>query len=251
MAYNTADIRRFLIQSLSDDEFTALCFDDFRDVHEQLSAGMTRGQKVQLLLDYCERRGKMTELLAVIRDREAPEEKAATGRPAAQESGSRSVKVRVDGENNTVTTAAGDVNISNVYNHFTGGEPQPVARSPLAQEASLAEKPAPTGLVGPPDPSKVKMLRQKLGRLTALQHSLRDLGVELDRGTLETGRYTRLAATLRQERSEILFEFASAIQASAEAELAALIENALASEEDSFPSQLLLQLNAWIDQGSA
>jgi S1-C subfamily serine protease len=63
---HTADIRQFLIDSFSDEELTTLCFDHFRPVYGNFSTGMSKGQKIQLLLDYCTRRDKMPELLDVL-----------------------------------------------------------------------------------------------------------------------------------------------------------------------------------------
>ncbi|MCB0163560.1 MAG: toll/interleukin-1 receptor domain-containing protein [Anaerolineae bacterium] len=68
MAYNSANIRKLLQNALSDEEFTSLCFDYFRSVYDQFSAGMSRLQKTQRLLEYCERQGKFNELLAYVRE---------------------------------------------------------------------------------------------------------------------------------------------------------------------------------------
>ncbi len=66
MDYNTADIREFLMQALSDDDLKALCFDYFRGVHDDFTAGMTRGQRVHLLIEYCERHGVTPNLMAAL-----------------------------------------------------------------------------------------------------------------------------------------------------------------------------------------
>jgi hypothetical protein len=67
--WNTAAIRDLLIAAFSDEELTPLCFDHFRPVYENLSTGMTKGQKIQLLLDYCVRQQGLEELLKRIKER--------------------------------------------------------------------------------------------------------------------------------------------------------------------------------------
>lgn len=66
MDYNTAEIREFLTRYFNGEELETLCFDYFRDVYDNLTGGMTKGQMVQLLLEYCERRGAMSHLLAAL-----------------------------------------------------------------------------------------------------------------------------------------------------------------------------------------
>jgi formylglycine-generating enzyme required for sulfatase activity len=63
---STADIRQFLTEFFSDEELATLCFDYFRDVYDDFAAGMTKGQKIQLVLERCERRGVLPNLLAAI-----------------------------------------------------------------------------------------------------------------------------------------------------------------------------------------
>ena len=62
----TAEIRRFLVEFFSDDELATLCFDYFRDVYDDFASSMTKGQKIQLLIERCERRGILSNLLAAI-----------------------------------------------------------------------------------------------------------------------------------------------------------------------------------------
>ncbi|MCB9078741.1 MAG: toll/interleukin-1 receptor domain-containing protein [Anaerolineaceae bacterium] len=68
MAYNSAEIRKLLQNALGEDEFMSLCYDYFRPVYDQFSAGMGRLQKTQRLLEYCERQDKFDELLAHVRE---------------------------------------------------------------------------------------------------------------------------------------------------------------------------------------
>jgi len=70
---STADIRKFLVESLNDEELSTLCFDYFRDVYNDFASGMIKGQKIQLLIERCERRGVFSNLLAAIQ-RARPEQ---------------------------------------------------------------------------------------------------------------------------------------------------------------------------------
>ncbi len=63
---DTADIRPYLTSTYSDEEITVLCADYFRDVADNFAAGMTKGQKIQLLLDHCQRRDAIPNLLAAL-----------------------------------------------------------------------------------------------------------------------------------------------------------------------------------------
>jgi hypothetical protein len=65
-AFNTAAVRELLMAAFSDEELATFCFDNFRPVYEEFVAGMSRTQKVQLLVAYCERRGEMAKLLAQV-----------------------------------------------------------------------------------------------------------------------------------------------------------------------------------------
>ncbi len=67
--WSTAAIRELLTAAFSDDELTTLCFDHFRPVYQEFSAGMSFGQKIQRLLDYGERYQQVEKLLAIVRER--------------------------------------------------------------------------------------------------------------------------------------------------------------------------------------
>ncbi len=62
----TTAIRSYLTTAYSDDELTVLCADYFRDVADTFAAGMTKPQKIQLLLDYCQRRELLPSLLTAL-----------------------------------------------------------------------------------------------------------------------------------------------------------------------------------------
>ena len=68
MTLNTASIRDLLTAAFSDEELTTLCFDHFRSVYDNFSGGMNKGQKIQLLLDYCARRDRFSQLLQLVRE---------------------------------------------------------------------------------------------------------------------------------------------------------------------------------------
>ena len=67
--YNTKAVRDLLTTALDDEGLTALCYDHFSPVYDDLSAGMGKRQKIQRLLDYCERHVQMEKLLSLIEER--------------------------------------------------------------------------------------------------------------------------------------------------------------------------------------
>jgi formylglycine-generating enzyme len=70
---DNADIRQYLTSAYSDEELTTLCADYFRDVYDNFTTGMTKAAKIQLVLDYCQRRELMPNLLAAL-ERDRPEQ---------------------------------------------------------------------------------------------------------------------------------------------------------------------------------
>ena len=67
MTPTTADIRRFLVNTFSDEDLKTLCFDYFRDVYDDFTTGMTKGQMIQLLIERCVRRDALANLEAALR----------------------------------------------------------------------------------------------------------------------------------------------------------------------------------------
>jgi hypothetical protein len=65
--WNTAALRDLLTAAFSDEELTTLCFDTFRTIYEDFAAGMSKGQKIQRVLDYCIRYEQVEGLLAAVR----------------------------------------------------------------------------------------------------------------------------------------------------------------------------------------
>jgi len=62
----TAHIRQFLSEAFSDEDLSTLCFDYFPDVYDDFAAGMTKGQKLRLLIEYCQRREIIPNLLVAV-----------------------------------------------------------------------------------------------------------------------------------------------------------------------------------------
>ena len=54
--YNAAAIRDLLNTTFSDEEIAVLSFDYFPSVYDNFASGMSKGQKIQQLIDYCRRR---------------------------------------------------------------------------------------------------------------------------------------------------------------------------------------------------
>lgn len=72
MTASLADIHRYLIESYNDEELTTLCFYHFLDVYRNFADGMSLNRKAMQLVDYCQRRERIPELLAILL-RERPE----------------------------------------------------------------------------------------------------------------------------------------------------------------------------------
>ena len=54
--------------AFDDQELTIFCYDFFRRAHDRFTVGMTKPQKVQLLLEECEKQGRMETLLAHVEE---------------------------------------------------------------------------------------------------------------------------------------------------------------------------------------
>lgn len=63
---SNADIRKFISSDFSDSELETLCFDYFPEVSEEFTIGMTKSQKVLLLIGYCHRRDLIANLMAAL-----------------------------------------------------------------------------------------------------------------------------------------------------------------------------------------
>lgn len=61
--YNTDAIREMVLAALSAEEIDQLIFDHFREVNDRLSDSMTQSQRVQELLSYLTRTGRIHEII--------------------------------------------------------------------------------------------------------------------------------------------------------------------------------------------
>ena len=68
LEYNTAEVRKLIVEAFSDEELRAFCFDNFPPVYAQISDAITKTMVAQLLIEYCSRYGKMKPLLDMVRD---------------------------------------------------------------------------------------------------------------------------------------------------------------------------------------
>lgn len=68
MHYDTAKIRQFLTERFNDTELRIFCFDYFLDVNHDFTDSMTKSQKIQLLLEHCQkdRERRVPNLLAAL-----------------------------------------------------------------------------------------------------------------------------------------------------------------------------------------
>lgn len=65
--YSSSFIRKVIIDSFSDSEVEALCFDFFPEVSHEFSRGMGKTEKIQILLDYCQRKDYLYKLVEAIK----------------------------------------------------------------------------------------------------------------------------------------------------------------------------------------
>jgi hypothetical protein len=66
MGFTSAEVRNYLHDALDDEELTTLCFDYFREAYDDFSAGMSKGEKIQRLLEYCQRRNLVPALFLAL-----------------------------------------------------------------------------------------------------------------------------------------------------------------------------------------
>jgi len=76
MTTDNAALRQFIMLFFNDDELEDFCLDYFADVVQDFTLGMTKSQKVRLLIGHVDRRGRREHLLAALA-RERPEVYAA------------------------------------------------------------------------------------------------------------------------------------------------------------------------------
>jgi hypothetical protein len=69
MLFSSNAARRFLNDAFSDEEFVSFCFDYFREVEKDFSAGMRKGDKIQRLLYYCSERDGVQALFNALQEK--------------------------------------------------------------------------------------------------------------------------------------------------------------------------------------
>ena len=67
ISYNMAEVRELLRQALMADDLEALCFDHFHAVADSFTDGMSRFQRIQRLVEHCEKHVEMEQLLDQVR----------------------------------------------------------------------------------------------------------------------------------------------------------------------------------------
>lgn len=67
-SYHMAAVRDLLVKALTDEELHDLAYGYFRPAFDQFTTGQTRGHRVQLLMETCERRGEIERLLGLVRE---------------------------------------------------------------------------------------------------------------------------------------------------------------------------------------
>ena len=67
--YDLQVARELLSAAFSDEEVTTLAFDRFRAVYEEIGGGMSKGDKIRRVVDWCERNLQMDVLLAEVKRR--------------------------------------------------------------------------------------------------------------------------------------------------------------------------------------
>ena len=72
MTTDNAALRQFIMLFFNDDELEDFCLDYFTDVAQDFTVGMTKSQKVRLLIGHADRRGRREHLLAALA-KERPE----------------------------------------------------------------------------------------------------------------------------------------------------------------------------------
>lgn len=65
--WNTAALRELLMDAFTDEALANFCYDYFRPVYEQFAGGMSKPDKVQRLIVFCENSGRMPQLLAQLK----------------------------------------------------------------------------------------------------------------------------------------------------------------------------------------
>jgi hypothetical protein len=57
-----------LNEALSDEDLKTLCYDHFRSVHDEFGSQMSRQEKIQRLIEHCEKHGQIEDLLTHLKE---------------------------------------------------------------------------------------------------------------------------------------------------------------------------------------
>lgn len=129
MTVSLGTIRQFLVDYYSDEELDQFCFDHFYDARQTFGAGMSVNRKAMLLVDYCQHRGLLPELMAVLKEERPEPYRRVFGRrskPAIQ---------RID-----INTAAAE-ELQNLPNIGPALARSIIAARPFAEVGDLARVP--------------------------------------------------------------------------------------------------------------
>jgi hypothetical protein len=66
--YNPSTIRKLLSQAFSDEDFGFFCYDNFREVYDKFTAGMSATTKIQELIVYCEKTNSFERMLQLVKE---------------------------------------------------------------------------------------------------------------------------------------------------------------------------------------
>jgi hypothetical protein len=69
MAFSSNAAREFLQEGFSDDDVETFCFDFFREVQKDFSSGMKKGEKISLLLEYCQEHEGVEALFRALQEK--------------------------------------------------------------------------------------------------------------------------------------------------------------------------------------
>jgi hypothetical protein len=76
MGFTSSEVRKFLLDSFSDEEIESFCFDHFPEAQHEFSTGMPQGEKVSRLLEHVQRRGLIRYLFVALQ-KERPDQSYA------------------------------------------------------------------------------------------------------------------------------------------------------------------------------
>jgi Effector-associated domain 7 len=71
-AVNTSELRKLINTSFSDEELMIFCYDNYRVVYDQFGVGMSKTVHIQRLIESCERRGLIGNLMEQVRQFSSP-----------------------------------------------------------------------------------------------------------------------------------------------------------------------------------